>query len=271
MNFNNYIFDCDGVLWKGSSLIPGVVETLKFLKTQNKKLLFVSNNSTASREEYLLKFKKLGLDFIQKSEIVNAGYIAALYASKLKKKVFVIGMSGLLAELHQQNVDIYENNFVISQIQDMKLLEIKDQVGAVIVGFDLNINYTKLALAHLLLKDEAVEFIATSPDSTFPMENGTLPGTGSIVSALITSTKREPIVLGKPNLEMLTLLLQEFKLDPSQTCMIGDRLDTDILFGKNGNLYTILVLSGVSSFKDLENSCIKPDLVLDSIASLIDN
>jgi ribonucleotide monophosphatase NagD (HAD superfamily) len=100
------------------------------------------------------------------------------------------------------------------------------------------------------------------------MENGTLPGTGSIVSSIITSTNRQPIVLGKPNLEMLNILLEKFNLNPLETCMIGDRLDTDILFGKKGNLHTILVLSGVSTLKDVENSLIKPDLVINSIVDL---
>jgi phosphoglycolate/pyridoxal phosphate phosphatase family enzyme len=268
MNFKNYIFDCDGVLWKGSTLIPGVIETLKVLKSKNKKLLFVSNNSTSSREEYLQKFKKFGIDFIEKSDIINSGYIAALYASKLKKKVFVIGMDGLIQELKEENIEILENSFLIKEFKDMKLLSTENQVGAVVVGFDLNINYTKLALAHALLKDKDVEFIATNTDSTFPMENGTLPGTGSIVSSIVTSTNRQPIVLGKPNLEMLNILLQKFNLNPLETCMIGDRLDTDILFGKNGNLHTILVLSGVSTLEDVENSLIKPDLVIESIADL---
>lgn len=269
-NYKNYIFDCDGVLWKGSSLIPGVVETLKLLHSKNKKLLFVTNNSSKTRLEYLSKFKDFGLDFIQKQDIITSGYIAALYtSSKIKDKVYVIGMQGLLKELQEENIQIFQNSsFIIKDFTDMKLLDVPQDVGAVIVGFDLHVNYTKLAIAHLLLKNKNVLFIATNVDSTFPMENGTLPGTGAIVSSLINSTSRNPVVLGKPNLEMLNVLMQKFDLNPQETCMIGDRLDTDVLFGKNGNLFTILVLSGVSTLKDLENSRIKPDLVLDSIADL---
>jgi ribonucleotide monophosphatase NagD (HAD superfamily) len=61
---------------------------------------------------------------------------------------------------------------------------------------------------------------------------------------LAGSTKREPIVVGKPAEFMLENIATQFGLQRSQICMVGDRLDTDILFGKNGGLATILCLSG---------------------------
>ena len=58
------------------------------------------------------------------------------------------------------------------------------------------------------------------------------------------STKREPLTVGKPSEFMLEDIANTFKLDRSEICMVGDRLDTDIMFGKNGGLSTCLVLSG---------------------------
>ena len=58
-----FIFDCDGVIWKGDFLVndqvPGVLEKLRAM---GKKIFFVTNNSTKSRKGYLKKFTGLGLN-----------------------------------------------------------------------------------------------------------------------------------------------------------------------------------------------------------------
>ena len=56
--------------------------------------------------------------------------------------------------------------------------------------------------------------------------------------------KRDPIVVGKPAEFMLANIAAQFGLQRGQICMVGDRLDTDILFGQQGGLSTLLVLSG---------------------------
>lgn len=69
-------------------------------------------------------------------------------------------------------------------------------------------------------------------------------GNGSMVGAIVGSTKREPTTVGKPSDFMLKNISASLGLRPEQICMVGDRLDTDIMFGKNGGLTTGLVLSG---------------------------
>lgn len=58
---NTFIFDCDGVIWKGDCLIEGIEETLDMLRSMGKRLVFVTNNSTKSRKSYAKKFESLGL------------------------------------------------------------------------------------------------------------------------------------------------------------------------------------------------------------------
>lgn len=43
---------------------------------------------------------------------------------------------------------------------------------------------------------------------------------------------------------MLEAIFAEYKIDPSKTVMIGDRLNTDIEFGLNGGIDTLCVLTG---------------------------
>ena len=60
------------------------------------------------------------------------------------------------------------------------------------------------------------------------------------------STKIEPEVVGKPSQFVLDAIAEQVGVDKSRICMVGDRLDTDILFGQHGGLSTMLVLSGES-------------------------
>jgi 4-nitrophenyl phosphatase len=135
-------------------------------------------------------------------------------------------------------------------------------VAAVVCGLDTSINYTKLSKAfQYLTRNEGCLFIATNEDSTYPTNGGLLPGAGSISAPLRYSLKRDPVSTGKPHATMLdcvkakwvvvrffwrvkTKVAFRHNYDPKKTLMIGDRLDTDIQFGKNGGLDTLLVLSG---------------------------
>jgi phosphoglycolate phosphatase len=97
-----FIFDCDGVIWRGDSLIEDVPETLDMLRTMGKKLIFVTNNSTKSRKGYQSKFTKLGLK-VSPEEIYSSSFAAAAYLESTKfpkdKKVYVVGEVGVQEEL----------------------------------------------------------------------------------------------------------------------------------------------------------------------------
>lgn len=67
-----------------------------------------------------------------------------------------------------------------------------------------------------------------------------------------TGIGRKPIILGKPHKTMWDVLEETHKLDKSRTCMIGDRLDTDIAFAANCNLgYSLAVLTGITNEEEI--------------------
>jgi hypothetical protein len=78
-----FIFDCDGVIWKGDSLIDGVPATLAMLRDAGKKIFFVTNNSTKSRKGYLAKFLSLGLEGVEPEEIFSSSFAAAAYLEQV--------------------------------------------------------------------------------------------------------------------------------------------------------------------------------------------
>jgi len=71
---------------------------------------------------------------------------------------------------------------------------------------------------------------------------------------------------------MLDVIKAKVHFDPKRTIMVGDRLNTDILFGHNGGLTTLLVLTGVTTEQDITGpnaSPIIPDYVTSSIGDLL--
>lgn len=262
-SYDYFLFDCDGVIWLGDHLLPSVVETLNMLKAQNKTIIFVTNNSTKARSDYIAKFEKLGISGVAKEEVFGSSYASAVYVDKIlqlpkNKKVWVLGEGGIEIELNdlgyttvggtdprlvEHGVDFDSENELLTNLDP--------DVGAVVAGLTLGLNYLRLSttLQYLLKDNKSIPFVATNIDSTFPMKGKLLIGAGSIVQTVAFASGREPdAVCGKPNqsmMESIKAVNPGLKLNPKRGLMIGDRLNTDMKFGRDGGLDTLLVLTGI--------------------------
>ncbi|XP_057818271.2 phosphoglycolate phosphatase 1A, chloroplastic isoform X4 [Cryptomeria japonica] len=256
---DTFIFDCDGVIWKGETLIDGVPETLDMLRSRGKSLVFMTNNSTKSRKQYRKKFEALGLT-VQEEEIFPSSFAAAAYLKSIdfpqEKKVYVIGGEGILQELELCGIK-----------------GIGGPVGAVVVGFDQFINFYKIQYGTLCIRENpGCLFIATNCDAVGHFTDAQeWAGGGSMVGAIKGSTQKEPLVLGKPSTFMMDHVSKKFETDKSKICMVGDRLDTDILFGINSGCKTLLVLSGVTTLSMLQSpeNDIQPDFYTEKVSNLL--
>jgi 4-nitrophenyl phosphatase/phosphoglycolate phosphatase len=271
-----FVLKCISTNLQGDSLIDGIPETLAKLRDVGKKMFFVTNNSTKSRAGYKKKFDSLGLD-IPPEEIFSSSFAAAAYLEQTKfkesgKKVYIIGEVGIGDELDLIDVPWIGGPNDKGKEPDMgsggKLEHDKD-VGAVIVGFDRFVNYYKIQYAQLCINEnEDCEFIATNLDAVTHLTDAQeWAGNGSMVGAIKGCTGQEPTVVGKPSPLMIDYLADKLKLDKSRICMVGDRLDTDIVFGADNGLKTVLVLSGVTSEEKLlsQENTITPDYYTDTI------
>ncbi|RKF56680.1 4-nitrophenylphosphatase [Erysiphe neolycopersici] len=272
-----------GVLWSGDQLFPEIVETLELLRAKGRKVVFVTNNSTKSRADCHQKLASLGIPS-NPEEIFASAYSSAIYIARIlklpgpKNKVFVLGEAGIETELRSEGIqfiggtdpsyrrDITAEDYKL--IADGSLLD--ENVGIVLAGLDLHINYLKLAIAYQYLARGAI-FLATNTDSTYPSNKTLFPGAGSISKPLVNMTNKSPLALGKPSQAMMEAIEGKFKLDRQKTCMVGDRLDTDIKFGIEGKLGgTLLVLTGVSKKGDweLNDSAAIPAFYVDKLSDL---
>lgn len=270
-----FIFDCDGVIWKGDNLIEGVAGVLDKLRAAGKKIFFVTNNSTKSRKGYLKKFTGLGLN-VNPEEIFSSSFAAAAYLEQnplpAGKKVYIIGQEGIGEELDLLGIPHIggpaDSNKVIKLGPGVKV-EHDHDVAAVIVGFDQNINYYKIQYAQLCINENpGCKFIATNLDAvTHLTDEQEWAGNGSMVGAIKGCTGQEPIVVGKPSPLMVDYIVAKYDIKASRICMVGDRLDTDIVFGTDNGLQTVLTLSGVTTKDKLlsEKNKIRPEYYVDSI------
>lgn len=228
-------------------------------------MVFVTNNSTKSRAEYQEKLTSMGIPS-SVDEIFGSAYSSAIYIARIlklpppKNKVFVLGESGIETELKSEGIEFiggtdpaYRRDITPEDykgIADGSLLD--DNVGIVLAGLDFHVNYLKLSHAYHYLARGA-KFLATNLDSTLPNNHAFFPGAGSISISLVNMTGQQPIALGKPSQAMMDSIEGKFQFDRKRTCMVGDRLDTDIRFGIEGKLGgTLAVLTGVSKKDEWE-------------------
>jgi len=255
------IFDMDGVVYRGSQRIEGAKEVIEYLKERGIPFVFLTNNSTRTPRMYREKLLSMDMD-VPEERIVTSGLAARLYMTRHLKpgKVFVIGGRGL----HEEMKNLGWGTVSIEECREGKWREIRH----VVVGLDPKLTYEKLKYGTLAIRNGA-SFIGTNPDTTYPAEEGLYPGAGAIIASLKASTDREPLIIGKPNEPVYEIVKTKLG-NVEEIWMVGDRLDTDIAFAKRFGMKAIMVLTGVSSLKDIEESEVKPDLILPSIRELLD-
>lgn len=256
-----YVFDLDGVVYRGDEPQPHAQEVIPALRSRGHNVRFYTNNSAQSRQSYANKLSLMGIP-TSPDDIMTSSYAAALYFiehNAAGKTVYRIGEQGITEELEAVGMGVISNG---------------DNPGSridyVVVGIDRDFHYDKLARAQQAILDGA-KFIATNEDPTFPIEGGRVrPGGGCMVAALRTATAVEPFVVGKPQTYAFDKILELTDTPPERAIMIGDRLDTDILVGNRAGAHTVLVLTGVTTREQAERAVgdEKPERIIETLAEL---
>ena len=256
-NTELFIFDMDGTIYLGDNLIDGVLDLIDKLEKDDKKYIFLTNNSSKNSNDYQEKLNRLGID-VSTEEIVNAGEVTAAYLNDIK-------------EVNEDNVYVVGTNSLEQVFKDYGFNVIKtreEEVDYLVVGFDTTLTYKKLWDAHYLI-NQGVKYYATNPDKVCPLEGGkSMPDCGAIINLLKTSTGKEPIVVGKPSELIVKYIASRYQTPREKISMVGDRLYTDIKMANRSGINSILVLTGETKKNDLKPAKIKPDIVLNSVIEI---
>lgn len=251
-----YLFDMDGTLYLGNRLYDFTLELLDTLKSTGRRYLFMTNNSSKSVEDYILKLKKLGIT-AGREDFITSSQATAYYLKKHfpNHKLYVCGTKSLKKELEMEGFTVTE-----------KL----EEVDCIVMGFDTELTFRKLEdVSRLLLSRKDIPYIATNPDYVCPTEFGSVPDCGSVCDMIFNATGKRPVVIGKPSPLMPELAMAEHGYSKDETAVVGDRIYTDVKSGLNAGITGILVLSGETTREILAASEDKPHLVLEDASEII--
>ena len=244
--------DLDGTIYLGDSLIEGSSQFLLRLEEKGVMRFFLSNNSSKSVDQYLQKLRGMGIVSEEGEILLSSHDLISWLTNKGVTDTYLVGTQGLR--------DMLENGGFTTT---------SDTPEYVVLGYDTEINYEKLATASIHLHN-GIPMVASHPDMVCPSPDGGLPDTGAYMALFEATTGVRPEhVCGKPNRGMILHKIEQLGLDPGNCAMVGDRLYTDMEMAERAGVHGILVLSGEATMDDLEGSNLNPSLVVDSVSSLL--
>jgi NagD protein len=247
----NYLLDMDGVILRGTTLIPGATDFLLRLQAQKIPFLIFTNNSLYTPRDLQMRLSYMGLDVPSEAIFTSALATAQfLHAQRPGGRAYVIGESGLTTALH-----------------DIGYVLTDQEPEYVVLGETITYSFERITRA-IRFVTAGARFIATNPDVMGPGEGGIVPGTGAVAALVSAATGIKPYYVGKPNPLMMRTALRTLNAHSEDSVMVGDRMDTDIVAGLESGLRTILVLTGVTRREQVELFPYRPTWIRDSIADI---
>ncbi|HEY60936.1 MAG TPA: HAD family hydrolase [Anaerolineae bacterium] len=241
----------DGVLVSGKKMIPGADKFIKKLKSKEIRFLVLTNNSIYTPVDLAHRLQTNGLN-IKQNQIFTSAMATANFMNtqKYKGSAFVIGESGL-------NLAIHDAGYILTD----------ENPDFVVLGETFDYNFRQITKAVRLII-EGAHFIATNPDPTGPSERGVVPACGSMAALIMKASGKKPFFCGKPNPFMIRSALNYLGVHSENTVMVGDRMDTDIIAGIQSGMETILVLSGITTQKQIKEYPYQPFQIVKSVGEI---
>ncbi|MQS76524.1 TIGR01457 family HAD-type hydrolase [Companilactobacillus halodurans] len=253
MKYQTYLIDLDGTMYRGKAKIP---EARVFVDNLNQKEIdyyFLTNNTTKTPQQVADNLTNnhqitAKADQVVTPSLATAAYIKDMFGEDISNhSAYVIGEYGLKSAIFGTGIKLNEYD-----------------PDVVIVGLDYDVTYHKFELATLAIKRGAL-FIGTNADTNLPNERGLVPGAGSVISLVETSTQQRAHYIGKPEPEMIDFAVEAKKFDKSSALMVGDNYNTDIKCGISAGVDTLLVYTGVSTHDDIKKVSVKPTHEVESL------
>ena len=247
-----FLVDLDGVVYTGSTPIPGAKEFFAFLDESGRRFQCITNNSTLSAQQYVQKLAEMDIRVTEAQVLTSSQATAVALHARLPRgaRVLAIGEEGLTRALLDGGYRL-----------------VHERPDVVVLGLDRRLTYQRLKAACLAAR-AGVPVVATNPDHSLPTEEGMLPGNGATIAYIQAATGVTPAVIGKPEATMLEVAMELLGANKEETAIIGDGLLTDMLAGQRAAVTKVLVLTGVATLADIPTAPAPPDYVFTDLPAL---
>ncbi len=235
------ICDLDGVVYRGTTAVPGAVGTLNRLAAEDIPVVFATNNASRSPDAVGDHLRDLGVGRDGWAVVTSSQAAAAYLAERLPKRTAVLAVGG--PGVAQALTEVGLAPVRVSELAGAS-------VEAVVQGLGIDVTWRELAEVGYLVEGGAT-WVVTNLDLMLPTSRGPAPGNGALVAAVQTATTVSPHVVGKPGAALFDLARSTLGADRAETLVCGDRLDTDIAGANAAGLDSLFVLSGASRLQDL--------------------
>ncbi|MGQ4349049.1 HAD hydrolase-like protein [Streptomyces sp. SAS_275] len=230
--YDTALLDLDGVVYAGGNAIAHAVESLGTASSGGMHLAYVTNNALRTPDAVAEHLTELGIPAAATDVITSAQAVARLISEQVPagSRVLVIGGEGLRVALRERGLEPVDSA--------------DDEPVAVVQGYGgPDLVWSRFAEACYAIA-RGVPWFASNTDLTIPSARGIAPGNGAAVEVVRIATGAEPQVAGKPlpPMHRETIL----RTGAKRPLVVGDRLDTDIEGAFNGEVDSLLVLTGVT-------------------------
>ena len=246
------LLDVDGVLHVSGEPIPGAVEAVEQLRRDGHRLRFVTNSTTRSRTQLGEELRQLGFT-LEDDELQT---VAAAAARLLQgKRVLALTMHAIVGDL--------DGIELVGEGADAVLLGGADETPETNLVF----SYMNLGRAFHELEMGA-DLYCLHRNRWWQTKHGPMLDGGAFVAGLEYAADTEAIVLGKPSTAYFEAALNALDADPSLTWIVGDDIESDIAGAQAHGMKTVLVRTGKFRPDAVEETRIRPDGIISSIAQL---
>ena len=252
-----FLFDMDGTIYLGDRLFDGVSELLGLISARGGRYVFITNNSSRSVQDYVLKLHRLGLPFVTEADFFTSTQATLMLLRERfgDRLLYVQGTRSFLRELSEGGLRVTE--------------EYTDGAAGIVVGYDTELTAAKMETTCRMLTLHDLPYYAANPDWVCPTEFGYVPDCGSMCRGYELATGKRPIFVGKPEPTMIEAVTQRLGYSQQDVLVIGDRLYTDIASGRNAGVDTLCVLSGECTLDEVKAEETPPTYTAGSIRDLL--